>query len=851
MIESRFLEHIVGELGLSAPQVAAVIELHDSGATLPFIAHYRKDATGGLDEDEIEQIIDRNNYYIGVTNRRNAIIENLEKAGKLTDEVRQRVEQSFDKTELEDLYIPFKTRRANRATMSEEQGLGPLADFIARQLPLSDVEGYANAFVKPEKGISSTQEAFEGALYILVERYSLDSRARAELRRRLMEEGKITARPTKNAEGKKTKYESYYEFSEPVREIPSHRLLAILRGVKEGFLRVDISIDDEKALEAVMAFFVAGNGSLFEPYVRLAVQEAYSRHLRLAMESEVMDMLRKRADEGAIAVFRENAENLLLAAPVGPAPMVGAVPGADGTARFVAIAADGTFAEHQTFFLPAEGEDTTEAETALLAFMQRHGANAIAMSNAQGSAALTRFAKSVLAKLGNEDAFAVSVSGSPSAAYASSKPGRDEMPDVEPDLREAVSITRRVQNPLTELVKVEPRSIGVGQYQHDVNQKELREGLQRSISSCVNKVGVNPNTASAALLRYVSGIQAGTADHIVSARERLGSFKSRAELLNVDGIGPRVFEQCAGFMRILGGENPLDATSIHPEHYGLVAQMAESVGTTVAGLLGDKATVEKIDFQAFQCEGAGPLTLAAIRDALLAPQQDPRPRFKAPKLVEGISSIQDLQEGAELEGVVTNVTNFGAFVDVGVQQDGLVHLSELSNHFVKDPREIVNVGDVVRIKVLAVDKQQPRISLSMKALQPPRPKRAPRRRAQATSGEAAPVAPAQAEARPDDARRRPRREGAPQRPERPDGAKGSQGSRPAREDRRDRPQGGRGDRDARRSDGDKRAPRPRRDDRTPSHQQGHAAQSSGGESRINTLLADQLAALREKLGSGK
>jgi uncharacterized protein len=676
----------------------------------------------------------------------------------------------------------------------------------------------------------------------------MDPRARAELRRRLLEEGKITARPTKNAEGKKTKYESYYEFSEPVSEIPSHRMLAILRGVKEGFLRVDIAVDDEKALDAVLALFLAGNESLFEPYVRLAVQEAYTRHLRLAMESEVMDVLRKQADEGAIGVFRENAENLLLAAPAGPIPIVGAVPGADGTARFVVVDAGGRFAEHQTYFLPADDDDSTEAENSLLALMGKYGASAIAMSNAQSSSALIRFTKSVLAKLGKEDAFAISVGSGPSAAYASSKPARDEMPDVEPDLREAVSIARRVQDPLAELVRVEPRSIGVGQYQHDVNQKELREGLQRSITSCVNRVGVNPNTASSALLRYVSGIQGGTADNIVAARERVGGFKSRAQLLDVDGVGPRVFEQCAGFMRIPSGENPLDASAIHPDYYDLVAAMAESAGVSVADLLGNKAAVEKIDFAHFQGGNVGPMTLASIRQELLAPGQDPRPRFKAPKLVEGVSSIQDLQEGAELEGVVTNVTNFGAFVDVGVQQDGLVHLSELSNHFVKDPREVVNVGDVVRVKVLAVDKAQPRISLSMKALQPPRPKRAPRRRppAKTNAEDGAPVPEAQAEARPEDTRRRPRSAGGPERRERPEGARGPRPPQGGREDRRDR-----GDRsEARRGDRDKRGQKPNRDDRAAAPQQTRAAQSSSGESRINTLLADQLAALREKLGSG-
>ncbi|NIA12511.1 MAG: S1 RNA-binding domain-containing protein [Nitrospiraceae bacterium] len=842
MIEAKYVELIATGLSLDPAKVAAAIELLDAGATLPFIARYRKDATGGMTIEQAEAVADRNNYYIGVTNRRKAVLENLEKQHKLTDALREQIESATDKTRLEDLYIPFKSKRATKATMSEQQGLGELADFVLKQLPgLQSIEEYANAFVKPEKGISSPEEAFEGALYILVERFAADPDARAEVRNRMLQEGTITARPTKNTEGKRTKYETYYNFSEPVDKIPSHRMLAITRGVKEGLLRVDVTLDDERLLGDLLPRFLSESGSVFEQYIRLALQEAYTRHLRPAIENEVMELLRKRADDDAIRVFRENARNLLLSAPAGAIGVIAAVPTPKNGCKLAILDPDSGFVGHQTLFLSDDEAEQSANEQRLLALIDQHGVRGIALANTQGAGAITKLVKSVIAKSEREDLFAVSVNAGPATSYATSRTGRDEFPDLESAVREAIALGRRLQDPLAELAKVEPRSIGVGQYQHDINQKQLREGLQRTLVACVNAVGVNLNTASAPLLRYISGIQMGTAQNIVDARVKAGGFTSRAQLLEIDGIGPKVFEQCAGFLRIPGTAQPLDATAIHPEAYEDVERIAQSIDTSVGGLLGNSEKIGTIDFSQFETDTLGKKALADIRRELLTPGRDIRAKFKVPKLVEGVSSLDDLEEGMELEGTVTNVTNFGAFIDVGVQQDGLVHLSEISNRFVKDPRDIINIGQVVKVKVIKVDKEQPRISLSMKALEPARPKRPPRRRpARPQAGEK--TAPVDGKPAPDanqperPPRRRPR-----------DGERSRSDGPPRERERREggakRASGGKGGRDSGRT---QRPPRRGRD-RGAAIPKGYK-QDGGGEP-LNTLLADQLAALKDKLDS--
>ena len=864
MIEPKFVERISTELGLEQNVVTAAIRLLESGATVPFIARYRKDLTGGLDDAQIEEIADANNYFIGVTNRRHAVLEAIEKQGMLTEELRQQIEQCSTKTELEDIYLPFKPKRKNKATQAEEQGLAPLAEFIMKQLPgIQSLEEHFDSFVKPERGVLSPEMALEGALYIMAEHFAVDPHARGTIRRKMLEEGTLTARATKNAEGTKTKYDSYYGFSEPVSKVPSHRMLAILRGVKEGLLRIDVSLDDEATFNGLLQQYVQTAGSIFEPHIKSALHEAYTRHLRPSIENDVLEAMRKRADDDAIRVFRQNAQNLLLAPPAGAVVVMGivALGKGDSSCKAAVVDAAGALVHQQS--VPLKVEEGAEAPQQTLAgLLAQHQVSVVAIGNGAASGEIVKIVKSALVEAVKTGAaghrpVAVSVSTAPAASYASSKLGREEFPDLESSAREAVSLARRIQDPLAELVKVEPRCVGVGQYQHDVNQKQLREGLHHTVVAAVNRVGVELNRAPVTLLRYISGIQLGTAQNIVNARDAAGGLKSRAQLLELDGIGPRVFEQCAGFVRVTGGENPLDATSIHPEAYGVVEQMAASVGVPVAELVGNAELVGKIDFAAFQTEVFGPLTMGHMRTELLEPGRDVRNKFKAPKLVEGVASVGDLQEGMSIEGIVTNVTNFGAFVDIGVQQDGLVHLSELSNRFVKDPREIIKVGDVVNVKVIKVDKDIPRISLSIKALHVPRPRRPAARprpeRAASPDGhsELQPQALDGAEATTPDGgqERRPRRDDQQRR--RPQRTEDGQERRPrvakaaGNDERRQRPRSDEVREREPRERQDREGRPPRRHD--PRERRQPVKQPDSGE-RLNTLLADQLAALRDKFG---
>lgn len=846
MVEAKFLELIAQEMALDVQQVTAAVHLLDGGAAAPFIAHYRKDATGNLNEAQVERIADRHNYYMGVAARRATILDALAKQGRLTDTLRDRVEACAVRTELEDLFLPHKPRRRTKATLAEDQGLGALADFLLKQLPgLQTVDEYANAFVKPENGVLSPEEALEGARYILAERFALDPDARQAVRRRMMADGKVTARPTKNAEGVKTKFEAYYEFSEPVARIPSHRMLAISRGVKEGLLRVDIALDDEAMFAELLQLYIQDHESIFEPHIRAALHEAYTRQIRPALENEVLEWLRRNADDDAIEVFRENARSLLLAPPAGAVTVVGIMPIANGC-KVAVVDPEGRYVEHQTLVFAGEAGGPDTAAQAFHALLGKYAPHTVAIANTPGATEAARFVKGVLGQHRREAAaarartpFAISVSAGPASNYAGSKLGRDEFADLEMSVREAIAIARRIQDPLAELVKVEPRSIGVGQYQHDVNQKQLRERLHQTVTSSVNRVGVDVNKAPVSLLRFVCGIQMGTAQNLVAARERLGGYTSRAQFQEVDGIGPKVYEQCAGFLRISNGANPLDATPVHPEAYPVVEAIAAAYNMPLSQLFGNAEVLERMDLAPFAAGPVGPLALEDIRNALLKPGKDVRESFRAPRLVEGVTSIDDLQDDMTIEGVVTNVTDFGAFVDIGVQQDGLVHLSELSRRFVRDPRELIKVGDVVRVKVIKVDKEVPRISLSIKAAQPPRPRRAPARRpAAAQTGAGESPAPrderAPREQGHDGRPRRPREEGRPQRP-RPERAEPSRGGEAAAA-----AEGA--PRDSRFSKGKprKRAPLP-----------GGARPAKSGDSgeRLNTLLADQLAALREKLGA--
>jgi len=861
MIETKFVQRIAEETELSPSQVTTAIELMSSGATIPFIARYRRDITGGLSEEQLEVVAERNIYYTALSDRRDYVMSAIAKHGEMTDEVRARIEGCFDKPALEDIYLPYRKRKRTKATVAREKGLTPLADFLYAQEPGDQtIEAVAATYARPEKALATPEEALEGAVHIVAERLSFDPEIRAFIRDRMLAEGLVTAHLTKLGEEKKSKYSNYGGFSEPIRSIPSHRLLAILRGVREAYLRMELRIDDEQTVQDLRERVIRDASGPFAPHLIGAIDDAYHHLLRPALENDVVNLERARADEEAIRVFRENARNILLAAPAGPIPIMGIQPDPEHGLLVAIVAPDGALVESATVALAQPEDEAVAAQAAeqLSALIAKHGIRAVAIGNGPGGREASVLIRRVLTPPATDEAsssetpppFCVLVNEAGAACYAGSKTGREELPDLEISQRKAVSVARRLQDPLAELVKIDPRYIGVGQYQHDVNQKKLREGLHRVLVSCVNAVGVDLSTASEHMLRYVSGIQPQTAANIVAFRTEHGGFASLMQLLEVDGVGPRVFEQCSGFLQLPGSENPLEATSIHPEAYPAVEAIAASVGVPVGELIGKPELLAEVDLAPFASGAVGPLTLADIRDELAGRRRGPRTQFRVPKFIENITSVKDLEEGMVSEGVVTNVTDFGVFVDIGVNQDGLVHLSELANRFVRDPRTVAKVGDVVRVKVIKVDYEIPRISLSIKALQSAsdaRRRRPARRDGQAEApAEGAPTAAA-GEPRPDDSRRdRDRREG-----DRRDGDR-DDASRPRSDGRPDRRRSDSGDRD-------QRSQRPRRErgssnrDRKGSsgggRQSQRPAQGNQNNEPLNTQLADQLAALRDRLGS--
>jgi len=811
MIEEQFLHLISNRTRVPVAKVTKAIELFRDGATIPFVARYRKDVTGNLDEVHLESIFELNEQFTEFSKRRAYILATIEKQEQLTPELKELILACTDPVALEDLYLPFKKAKRTKATVAREKGLLPLADYLWEQTPGdSPLQDFAAKFVRADKAVASLDEAFDGAKHIIAERVSVNLDARAMVRDRMEKYGVIVAHPTKNCEGKQTKFEAYYAFSEPVAKIPSHRYLAVHRGVKDGFLRMELGLDDARMLSELNEKFVKSPENECTPHVVSAIEDSYNRLLRPSIENEVLKQVQERADTEAIRVFRENAHNLLLSPPAGPISVIGIDPGLRTGCKVAVVNSTGAFVENATIFPTPPQNDTENAEKILLALIAKHNVGAIAVGNGTGSREVARFIREVLPKA-TPSVFMVLVNESGASIYSASKIAREEFPDLDLTVRGAISIARRLQDPLAELVKLEPRHIGVGQYQHDVNQKALREGLERTVVSCVNAVGVDLNTASAPLLRHVSGVQTDIAEKIVAFRVSRGGFRSRAELREVPGLGPKAFEQCAGFLRVRGGDQPLDATGIHPEAYPVVEKLAESLAVTVTDLLESPSRIDEVDVSALKNEVVGLFTLEDIRQELKKPGRDPRREFKVPAFLEGVDKVESLESGMEIEGIVTNVTDFGAFVDIGVHQDGLVHLSELANRYIQDPREVVKVGDVVRVKVLKVDKALPRISLSMKALLPaePRPQPARRERPAPQSDSRQPNARPQK-----DAERRPDR-GRERRP------------------------------DSGRTDQRNRANAPRNTPQSKPKQPEKLADTP----LVNTQLADQLSALRKKLGA--
>lgn len=711
------IKKIADEIGVNQRQVAETLSLLEEGGTVPFIARYRKEVTGNLDEVQIRDIDDSRVYFKELIDRKGVILKSIEEQNKLTPELKARIEGCYEKTELEDLYLPFKPKRKTKATVAIEKGLEPLARFIYEQVPVEKaVEAFAAEFISEEKSVASADEAIEGALHIIAEWVAENADFRKALRETMLKGGVVSSRVLKSKEGEKTKFDMYYDFKEPVSAIPSHRMLAIRRGSEEEVLTFSIEMDEGKALGYLQGRVVKESKSPFAPYLEKAVKDSYTRLLNPSIQTEVRLALKKRADEEAIKVFEENMKNLLLAPPAGPISVIGIDPGMRTGCKVAVISDTGKLLENTTIYPTEPRNDIADSTKVLMGLIQKYKINAIAIGNGTGSRETEAFVRGMLRKNKAEGVFCAVVNEAGASVYSASDIAREEFPDLDLTVRGAISIARRLQDPLAELVKIDPKSIGVGQYQHDVDQKRLKEGLDGTVESCVNRVGVDLNTVSYALLRYVAGINESVAKKVVKYREENGRFRSRQELTNVSGFGEKTFQQSAGFLRIKGGDNPLDGTSVHPESYPIVEKMASSLSLKVAELIENVKMVQSLDINRFMDEKTGVYTLNDIKEELLKPGRDPRDRFVAATFREDVKEITDLTEGMVLEGVVTNVANFGAFVDIGVHQDGLVHLSELSNRYIKDPKEAVRVGEIVKVKVLSVDVPMKRISLSRKAL---------------------------------------------------------------------------------------------------------------------------------------
>jgi uncharacterized protein len=715
-LSPEILLHISNELNIPMRGLAAVIELLDDGGTVPFIARYRKEATGNLDEVQIRAIEEKLAYFRELEDRRKTILASIAEQGKLTDELKARIEATLDKNELEDLYLPYKPKRRTKATIAREKGLEPLAKYLWEQQATADpLAAFAATFVSVELGVATVEEALEGARHIVAEWISEDAALRKALRQLMFDEGVVVSRRTTDAVDAQEKFKMYYEYSEPVKTIPSHRMLAIRRGEGENVLYFLIELESERAIRVIRQHVLRQAGD-WTRELETAIDDAWKRLLNSSIQGEIRLELKRRSDTEAIQVFKDNLYNVLLAPPAGPISVLGIDPGLRTGCKVAVVDETGKVLAHDVLYLHTSKQGNTEASPKMEALLRKHNVRAIAIGNGTASRETDAFVRGFLRDKGIQDIFSVTVSESGASVYSASEVARQEFPDLDLTVRGAISIARRLQDPLSELVKVDPKSIGVGQYQHDVDQRQLAESLQSVVESCVNRVGVDLNTSSWTLLRHVAGISERTALNIVSYRNEKGSFRSRQQVLEVPGIGPKTFEQAAGFLRIRNGDQPLDSTAVHPESYPVVEQIAEMLKTPVAQIIKQPETLEKVDRSKLS---AGAFTLNDILAELRKPGRDPRDKYVAPSFHEEVRELSDVKAGMVLEGVVTNVTKFGAFVDIGVHQDGLVHISELSNRYIKDPSEAVKTGQVVKVKVLSVDEKARRIALSIKALSVP------------------------------------------------------------------------------------------------------------------------------------
>ena len=701
------LRRIAAALGLPLEGVRAAVALLQEGATVPFVARYRKERTGGLDEVQLRSIENELATNVALEARREAIVRAIDDQGQLTNELRAALRAATSRTELEDLYLPYKKKRKTRGSVAKERGLGPLADRILAQPSDGDPAREARGFVNAAREVPDVDAALQGARDIVAEAISDHAVARQTVRESFRS-GRVSAKAARGKAKARSKYERFIGSEEPVRRIPSHRLLAVLRGEAEGFLKVHIVVDQERLAPRLASLMGRRPQSPFRRELDQAARESLRRLLKPSVETEVMRELEEKAHIEAVDVFATNLESLLLAAPLGGAPVLGVDPGLRTGCKCAMVDGTGRFLDYQTLF-----PDRPGAAAALVAMVREHRPVAIAVGNGTGGREAESFVRRALTEA-SLDAIVVSVNEAGASVYSASDLARQEHPDLDLTVRGAISIARRLQDPLAELVKVDPKAIGVGQYQHDVDQKRLSAKLSQVVESCVNRVGVELNTASGALLSHVAGIGPALAERIVAHREAHGRFQGRADLTDVKGVGPKAFEQAAGFLRVRDGRHPLDGSAVHPERYALVERMARDRNTSVEGLMQNPESRAAIELERYANEDVGEATLRDILRELAKPGRDPRQSFEPPSFRDDVHTMADLKDGMVLEGVVTNVTHFGAFVDIGVHQDGLVHISELADHFVAAPSDVVKAGDRVKVRVLSVDPERRRISLSAK-----------------------------------------------------------------------------------------------------------------------------------------
>jgi uncharacterized protein len=717
-IEQHFIEEIASAASCKAYQVIATDTLIAEGSTIPFIARYRKEATGSLLDEQLEIIAKQREYFIELARRRDTILSSIEEQGKLTEELESAIRAARTKQILEDLYLPYKPKKRTRAQIAKEKGLDPLSEEILNNAASHEKpEIFAEKYVDADKKVESIDDALAGARDILAEIFAESVDNRTHLRKTMVRDANLESRVLIGQEEDGKDYQDYFEFCQRAFDVPSHRMLAILRGEREGFLISSIKIDDDMERDVLKNSWGVPLDTPCGIQIAEASEDAYKRLLRPSITNEIRNELQDVSEQEAISVFRSNLKALLMQSPFGQKTVMGLDPGYRTGCKMAVVGTTGQVLDTGIIYPVPPNERIELSTKTILQMIQKYDVNSIAIGNGTASRETEYFVKNVVKDAGLQT-IVVIVPETGASVYSASKVAREELPDLDVSIRGAVSIARRMQDPLAEFVKIEPRSLGVGQYQHDVNQKALEKELALCVEQAVNTVGVELNTASVSLLKYISGLSERIAREIIHTRNDQGAFKSRKDLMDIKGLGPKTFEQAAGFLRVRGAKNILDATAVHPERYELVEKMAETMNVALNDLVGNPKTVQKINFQQFidESRGIGQYTLDDIRNELLKPGRDPRPEFEAPKWRDDIRSIEDLKEGMTLEGRVSNVANFGAFVDIGLKTDGLVHISELSNKWVDDPQKVVQVGKIVRVMVKDIDHNRNRVGLSMKAL---------------------------------------------------------------------------------------------------------------------------------------